>query len=156
MSHCHFEWVTWVTVQGHVLRQIAPDSDPNDMAHQHTYIYIVIFILNHRLKRPSVSWLGLSSSLCAEVSRVPGRKEALRVPPSETVAYQRPDHRLRPSTRTFVVAGLCPRQGEIWLDQKTPEGPEDCPAGSWSCWDTFHFNSSECQRNQGAVFKKEK
>lgn len=35
-----------------------------------------------------------SLSLCAEVSRVPGRKEALRVPPPETVAYQRPDHRL--------------------------------------------------------------
>lgn len=170
MSLCHFEWVTRVTVQGHILQtyiwlfvvsasiphQIAPDSDLNDMAHQHTHTYIVIFILIHRLKHASVSWLGLSSSLRAEVSRVPGRKEALRVPPSETVAYQRPDHRLRPSTRTFVVAGLCPWQGEIWLDQKTPEGPQDCPAGSWSCWDTFHFNSSERQRNQGAVFQKEK
>lgn len=97
-----------------------------------------------------------SSSLCAEVSRVPGRKETLRVPPSETVAYQRPDHRLWPSTRTLIVPGPWKWPGEIWLDQKTPKGPVDCPAGSWSCWDTFHFNSSECQWNQGAVFQKEK
>lgn len=30
----------------------------------------------------------------SEVSWVSGREEAMRVPPSETVAYQRPDHRL--------------------------------------------------------------
>lgn len=97
-----------------------------------------------------------TSSLCAEVSRVPGRKETLRVPPSETVTYQRPDHRLWPSTRTLIVLGPWKWPGEIWLDQKTPKGPVDCPAGSWSCWDTFHFNSSKCQWNQGAVFQKEK
>lgn len=75
----------------------------------------------------------------AEVSWVSGREEAMRVPPSETVTYQRPDHRLRPSAGTLLVTGLYPPQGGTWLDQKTPNGPKDCPAGSWSRWDTIHF-----------------
>lgn len=77
--------------------------------------------------------------LFSEVSWVSGRKEAMRVPPSETVAYQRPDHRLWPSTGTLVVTGFYPQQGVLWLDQKTPNGPKDCPAGSWSHWNTTHF-----------------
>lgn len=65
----------------------------------------------------------------------------MRVPPSETVAYQRPDHRLRPSTGTLLVIGFYPQQGVIWPDKKTPNGPKDCPAGSCCCWDTIHFTS---------------
>lgn len=49
----------------------------------------------------------------SEVSWVSGREEAMRVSPSETVAYQRPDHRLRPSTGTVLVTGLYPEQGVI-------------------------------------------
>lgn len=70
-----------------------------------------------------------------EVSWLPGREEAVWIPPPETVPYQRPDHRLRPSTHPLVVT-VCPDQGGKRLDQKTPDGPKDCPAGSWSCRDT--------------------
>lgn len=74
-----------------------------------------------------------------EISWVSGREEAMRVPPSETVAHQRPDHRLWPSTGTLLATGLCAQQAVILLDQKTPNRPKDCPAGSWSRWDTIHF-----------------
>lgn len=77
----------------------------------------------------------------SEVSWVSGREEAMRVPPSETVTHQRPDHRLWPSTGTLLATGLCTQQGVIWLDQKTPNRPKDCPAGSWSRWDTIHFTA---------------
>lgn len=60
----------------------------------------------------------------------------MRIPPPETVPYQRPDHRLWPSTRPVVVT-VRPEQGGKRLDQKTPDGPIDCPAGSWSCWDAI-------------------
>lgn len=60
----------------------------NKMAHfQNLKGYVDVLSLGHVLTR-------FSSSLDAEVSRVPGRKETLRVPPSETVTYQTPDHRL--------------------------------------------------------------
>lgn len=76
-----------------------------------------------------------------EVSWISGREEAMRVPPSETVPYQRPDHRLWPSTGALLVTGLYPHQGVIWLDQKNSNGPIDCLAGSWRHWDTIHFTT---------------
>lgn len=41
------------------------------------------------------------------------------------------------------MTGFYPKQGETELDQKPPQGPKDCPAGSWSHWDTFHFTSPD-------------
>lgn len=76
----------------------------------------------------------------------------MRVPSSETVAYQRPDHRLWPSTGTFIVTGLYPQRGVIWLDQKTPNGPKDCPAGSWSRWDTIHFTPPSVNEIEEKVY----
>lgn len=79
----------------------------------------------------------------------------MRVPPSQTVAYQRPDHRLRPSTGTLIVTGLCIQQGVTKLDQKTPDGPKDCPAESWSRWDTNHFTPPSVNgiEERGSFFK---
>lgn len=72
----------------------------------------------------------------------------MRVPPSETVTYQRPDHRLWPSTGTLLVTGHDPQQGVLWLDQKTPNGPKDWQAGSWSHWDTIHFTHPSVNGNK--------
>lgn len=66
-------------------------------------------------------------SFISEVSWLSGREEAVWISPPETVTYQRPDHRLRPSTRSVVVAVRHPEQGVTRPDQKTPDGPKDCP-----------------------------
>lgn len=77
----------------------------------------------------------------SEVSWLSGREEAVWIPPPETITYQRPDHRLWPSTRAVVVTILGPEQGR--LDQKTPNGPKGCPAGLLR-----HYRSGERQRGR--------
>lgn len=104
----------------------------------------------------SLTDLPFSSFVSTEVSRLPGREEAVRVPPSETVAYQRPDHRLRPSAGALLASGHVPSAGRVtdtWLDQKTPDRPDHLPAGGVpESLRHYSLYSSGCQWNQGASF----
>lgn len=85
----------------------------------------------------------------SEVSWLSGREEAVWIPPPETITYQRPDHRLWPSTRAVVVTILGPEQGR--LDQKDSRWTQRLPR--WVA-ETLPLRWAPAQPRRASIFSK--